>query len=266
MSKRAREDEIVAEMHQHPPLGVNVKWYPAGEEPDSFTPGDFSLHRATTTKGRDGKTTVIGKLIEAGERARYGRSNFARWTHSTLIVSDSGDICEAIACGVEENNIEKYRDSDYMVVHLSASAEQRDLACGFAESRKGRKYDTLDFVALAFQAVFGWTLSIHSDGRFTCAGLVSRATEKYIDGYPRSPEDMMPGDLAWYWDAESGRKPEPALGFFGRALNLLLTVGSLLSGAHGDPAPELGPSATTHSIPRSAQSDELKSPSVPKAA
>ena len=50
--------------------------------------------------------------------------------------------------------------------------------------------------------------------------------EKYIDAYPRSPENMMPGDLAYYWGATSG-EPKPALGFFGRFLNLLLTIGDL---------------------------------------
>lgn len=37
----------------------------------------------------------------------------------------------------------------------------------------------------------------------------------------------MPGDLAYFWDATSG-EPLPALGLFGRLLNLLLTVVGLL--------------------------------------
>ncbi len=60
------------------------------------------------------------------------------------------------------------------------------------------------------------------DSQFICSGLVARATEKYIDAYGRSPENMMPGDLAQYWDAQSG-EPLPKLGFFGHFLDLLVT-------------------------------------------
>lgn len=239
MSKRAREAEILEEMRRRRPSGVEVSHYPPGEAPERFVPGDFSLHRATTTKGRDGATTALGKLIQAGERVRFGNSDFARWTHSTLIVSKSGEICEAIASGVALANIEKYRGSDYMIVHVSASPEQRSLACGFAMTRVPDPYGILNFVGLAFQALFGWTISVHMDGQFICSGLVARATEKYIDAYPRSPENMMPGDLAYFWDASSG-EPLPTLGLVGRLLNLLVTVVDLVRGGRGDRAPDPG--------------------------
>lgn len=239
MSKRLREERIRTQLLARRPAGVTVTHYPAGQAPESFTAGDFTLHRATTTKGRGGATTALGKLIQAGERARFGDSDFARWTHSTLIVSGGGDICEAIESGVALDNIEKYRNSDYIVVHASASPVQRDLACGFAKTRVGDKYGIVNFIGLAFQALFGWSLSIHMDGQFICSGLVARATEKYIDAYPRSPENMMPGDLAYFWDATSG-EPLPALGIIGRLLNLLVTVVDLVRRAKGDPAPDPG--------------------------
>ena len=239
MRKRAREAEVIKEMRQRRPPGVEVSHYPPGEGPTQFVPGDFSLHRATTTKGRGGATTVLGKLIQAGERARFGNSDFARWTHSTLIVSESGEICEAIESGVALANIEKYRGSDYIIVHVSASPGQRSLACGFATTRVPDPYGILNFVGLAFQALFGWTISVHMDGQFICSGLVARATEKYIEAYPRSPENMMPGDLAYFWDASSG-EPLPTLGFVGRLLNLLVTLVDLVRGGRGDPAPDPG--------------------------
>jgi hypothetical protein len=235
MSRRAKEQEIRAKMRERRPSDVAVSHYPPGEAPERFLAGDFSLHRASTNKGRGGATTMLGKLIQAGERARFGNSDFARWTHSTLIVSEGGDIVEAIESGVALDNIEKYRGSDYMVVHVSALPVQRELACGFARSRVGDEYGILNFVGLAFQALFGWKVSIDIDGQYICSGLVARATEKYIDAYPRSPEDMMPGDLAYFWDANSG-EPLPALGLFGRLLNLLLTFAGLLRGGGGDPA------------------------------
>jgi len=262
MSKRAREERIRVAMRGRRPSGTTVSHHPPGEAPESFVPGDFSLHRATTTKGRRGATTTLGKLIQAGERARFGNSDFARWTHSTLIVSATGDICEAIESGVALDNIAKYRGSDYVIVHVDASTTQRELACGFARTRVGDSYGIANFVGLAFQALFGWTLSVHMDGEFICSGLVSRATEKYIDAYPRSPENMMPGDLAYFWRATSG-EPLPALGFVGRLLNLLVTVVDFFRRGKGDPTPDSGSESPRPATASPADTDGAGGPAIP---
>lgn len=110
-------------------------------------------------------------------------------------MSEDGDICEALEKGVTRDNINKYRRTDYLIVHVTASDAQRKLACGFAETQVGDKYGILNFVGLAIQSLFGWDLSVHMDGQFICSGLRACATEKYIEAYPRSPENMMPGDL-----------------------------------------------------------------------
>lgn len=205
---------------------ASIEHCPPGQppDPDALRPGDFTLHRATTTKGKGGATTTLGKLIQAGERTRFGNSDFARWTHSTIVLNEEGDIAEAIEKGVLIRNLEKYRDSDYVVVHVTATDEQRAHAVAFARiiAERHAKYGILNFVGLAVQSLFGWTISVHMDSQFICSGLVSRATEKYIDAYPRSPENMMPGDLAYYWKAQSG-EPLPKLGFFGHFLDLLVT-------------------------------------------
>jgi hypothetical protein len=237
MLRRAREAKGQARMKELRQSGIVVSAYPAGQAPDTFAPGDFSLHRATTNRTRGGETTALGKLIQAGERVRFGNTDFARWTHSTLIVSEQGAIVEAIESGVRERNLSDYLNTDYVVVHATATAEQRSLACGFARTRVGDHYGVVNFLALALQCLFGWTLSFHLGGQFICSGLVARATEKYIDGYPRSPEEMMPGDLAYFWDATSG-EPKPPLGLLGRALNLLVTIVDFLRKGRGDPSPE----------------------------
>ncbi len=255
MRKRQREERIRVLMRDRRPAGVTVSHYPPGLAPDRFVPGDFSLHRATTTHGRLGATTTLGKLIQSGERTRYGDSDFARWTHSALVVSEDGEICEALESGVARDNIEKYRRTDYMVEHPVGLPAQRTLACGFAETRVGDRYGILNFVGLAIQALFGWNLSLQMDGEFICSGLVARATEKYIVAYPRSPEDMMPADLAYFWGAESG-EPLPALGFFGRLLNLLPTIVDLFRRHKGDPAPGPGdPPPPSPSEPAAPASD-----------
>jgi hypothetical protein len=217
--------------------GIAIAHYPPGEAPDTLVPGDFTLHRATTNRTRGGETTALGKLIQAGERVRFGNADAARWTHSTLIVSESGDIVEAVEAGVSERNLSDYLHTDYVVVSVRATPEQRSLACGFARGRVGDHYGIVNFIALACQCLFGWTLSVHLGGQYICSGLVARATEKYIEGYPRSPEEMMPGDLAYFWD-ENSEEPLPPLGFLGRMLDLLVTVVDFLRKGRGDPSPE----------------------------
>jgi hypothetical protein len=216
---------------------ATIEHCPPGESPDSLKPGDFTLHRATATKGKGGATTTLGKLIQAGERTRFGNSDFARWTHSTIVLTEDGDIAEAIEKGVKRDNLKKYEGSDYIVAHVTANDEQRDLAVGFALIQVDRhsKYGILNFVGLAVQSLFGWTISVHMDSQFICSGLVARATEKYIDAYPRSPENMMPGDLAYYWKAQSG-EPLPKLGFFGHLLDLLVTFFGLFRNRKPEPA------------------------------
>ena len=236
-TRRKREEQGQAAIKAARRPNVEISHYPPGATPDVLVPGDFSLHRASTNKTRGGETTALGKFIQAGERVRFGNTDFARRTHSTLIVSEDGDIVEAIESGVSKRNIAKYKDTDYMIVHVTSTPEQRALACGFALSRVGDSYGIVNFIGLALQSLFGLTLSVHLGGQYICSGLVARATEKCIDGYPRTPEDMMPGDLAYFWGANSG-DPLPPLGIVGRALNLLVTVVDFFRKGSGDPAPE----------------------------
>ena len=67
MSKRTREERIRARMRTLRPGQVTFSHCPAGQAPERFVAGDFTLHRATATRGRGGATTALGKLIQAGE-------------------------------------------------------------------------------------------------------------------------------------------------------------------------------------------------------
>ena len=80
------------------PGEVTVSHYPAGQAPQRFVPGDFSSHRATAAKGRDGATTALGKLIQAGERARFGEQRL-RVLDPLYAHRSTGDIREAIESG-----------------------------------------------------------------------------------------------------------------------------------------------------------------------
>lgn len=192
----------------------------------SYTPGDILLVDDYT-----GGSDLLGNLIRAGERARYGQSDYARWTHSALIVSEAGDLVEALADGIDHTHIRKYAGVDTLVVSppIPADDPRRAYAVRFALAQVGTSYDRMDFVSLAMSLLTRLDWSLHSDKRFICSGLCSRATESYTaSGYPYPTEAMLPADLADYWGALSG-EPLPPLSFFGRVLDLVKSVGWALS-------------------------------------
>lgn len=201
-----------------------------------YVPGDILLVRDYT-----GGSDLLGNLILAGNRARYGNSDFSRWTHSALIVSTDGDLCEALAEGVRRTNITKYAKSEQIIITPSASPDKRAYAVAFALARAGDQYDILDFLTLVGTLLTGLDISLHSDQRFICSGLVARATECYTtSGYNYPAEQMMTGDLASHWNANTGT-PLPPLSFIGRTLDKFrAVVWTLTPWKHGM-RPQKGP-------------------------
>ena len=182
-------------------------------------PGDILLVRDYS-----GDSDLLGNLIMAGERARYGDSDYARWTHSALIVAEDGHVAEALSEGVRlTDGAKKYVKTETLIVSpaVPPGDPRRAYAVRFALAQVGTKYDKLDFAALAGSLLFGVDLSLHSDSRFICSGLCARATESYTEsGYQYPSEAMMPADLGDYWHALSGQ-PLPPLSFVGRLLDKL---------------------------------------------
>lgn len=182
-------------------------------------PGDILLIRDYS-----GGSDLIGNLILAGERARYGNSDYARWTHSALIVSADGEIAEALQSGIARSNIKKYAKSQTLIISPNVSDDMRAFAVRFALAHVGDKYDVLDFAALALTLLTGLDWSLHTDTRFICSGLVARATECYTEsGYPYPSEQMMPADLGIYYHAITGT-PLPPLSFLGRLLDKIKAI------------------------------------------
>lgn len=178
------------------------------------TAGDILLVRDYKPSG-----DLLGELIMAGERARFGDSDYSRWTHSALIVNSSGDLIEALADGIKRTNLSKYQGVEVLVVSPPVNAAMRAYACAFAQAQVGTEYDVLDFVFLALSLLTGAKLSLHSDRAFICSGLVSRATECYTaHGYDYPTEQIMPADIGQVFGALSG-EPLPPLSFVGRLLD-----------------------------------------------
>lgn len=196
-------------------------FHPAGEMPAVYTPGDIFVVR-------DWVEDKIGALIQARERAVYGKTAWANLTHSGCIVSASGQIVEANRPGIERKSIEKYRQADLYVIHVNASLEQRALCVKRWEAQVGTRYDILDFVGLGLQTLLGWNVSIHSFKRFICSGLCCYGALAYVVDFAIPAEAMTPADIAHHFGLAMGEPPSRP-SFFSRFLDRLVTVAKVLT-------------------------------------
>lgn len=168
----------------------------------TYVPGDILLVNDYTGQG-----DLLGNLIRAGEKARYGKdapADTVYWTHSALIVSTEGDLIEAMAQGVAWGHVSEYAAVPTKIIHIPATPRERDLITQGAKQDVGLEYNRVDFASLATQLLFGVDWGVNDGRADICSELVSRYTEKVIPRYPYKPGDMMPLDIDAYYGAPVG--------------------------------------------------------------
>lgn len=175
-----------------------------------------------------GPTDWLGSLIRDGERARGDSDDV--WTHSALIVSEDGDIVEALAQGVRRTHISKYAHVQTEILPLGVPADdpRRAFAIRYALAQQGDGYGYVDFISLAFSVLFSNRWSTHRDGHPICSEICARGTESVTDhGYHYAPERVMPGDLE---RTLKNLPPLPPLSFLGRLRVLFSTTAKAVLG------------------------------------
>jgi hypothetical protein len=183
--------------------GTTFKRYGPGEEVQTidFNPGDFIL-----THGN----TKISKLIRLGQKIRFrgAEEKYSWWNHAALIVSEKGDLIEALGAGVRETNISKYKPTEYHLVQLGtiATGNDREEVVKFAKSSVGLPYGRLTIISIALSLLTGCKLTFGFDEQSICSGLVARALERTSIIFSRTPSHILPADLAKYFGIEA---PEP---------------------------------------------------------
>lgn len=179
---------------------ASVKHFPPGMEAqlNDFKAGDFIL-----THGN----TFFSYLIRFGQYlAFWGKdSKYAWWNHSALIVSEDGNLIEALgAGGVKAAHISKYAPTDYHIVRLGELASDTDRVqiCRFAQQTLNLKYGFVTLISIAIGLLTGCRFKFGFDGQYICSGLVARALERSSVIFDRSPSHITPADLAKYFQAE----------------------------------------------------------------
>ena len=174
-------------------------------------PGDFFL-----THGDE----WTSKLIRFGQGLRFRgeRAKYTYWNHTAIVVDGDGAIVEALGTtGVTERSIHDYDPTQYTVVRIEASDEDRREAGAFARACVGAGYGNLTIISIAISLITGGTFAFAIDGQLICSGLVARALERTTAIFKHDPARIMPAELAEFFNVEppapgtpKGMPPGPA--------------------------------------------------------
>ncbi len=182
--------------------GVTIESCPPGTDARAFQSGDLIL-----THGK----AWTSRLIRIGQRLRFtGESRrYTFWNHTALIVNEQGDLIEALGAGVQRRNISVYHPTEYQVVRIEASAEDRRQMVAFAETCVDLKYGYAVIASIAASLLTGTKLSFGFEGQYICSGLVARCLERTDYLMPvrerlpqivaRSSSHTMPAHLAEFF-------------------------------------------------------------------
>ncbi|HYU81450.1 MAG TPA: hypothetical protein VFA31_01800, partial [Candidatus Polarisedimenticolia bacterium] len=157
---------------------------PGQADPDPL-PGDFIL-----THGGE----FFSRVIQFGQGLRFSGKDrpYTYWNHSALIVSADGALIEALGPGIRRNTLADYRGTQYTVVHIEASDEDRKEMVAFAEHWVGGRYDWATIVSITLSLLTGAKLSFGFAGQLICSGLVARALERTTAIFDEEPSHVMP--------------------------------------------------------------------------
>jgi hypothetical protein len=163
--------------------------------PGAPRPGDFIL-----THGNE----WTSKLIRFGQSLRYrgALAKYTYWNHTALIVDTKGAIVEALGTGVALRSIHDYEPTQYTVVRIDATEEDRLQAATFARSCVGSEYGWVSIVSIAISLLTGGGFAFAIDGQLICSGLVARSLERTTAIFKHDPARIMPAELAEIYAVE----------------------------------------------------------------
>jgi len=192
-----------------PPLRGNVEQVKPGDCASGYkhTPGGLEVTEEAPRPGdfiltHGGEWT--SRLIRFGQSLRFRgpKAKYTYWNHTALIVDREGAIVEALGTGVTLRSIHDYEPTQYTVVRIDASDEDRSQAATFARSCVGAQYGWLTIVSIAFSLVTGGGLAFAIDGQLICSGLVARSLERTTAIFKHDPARIMPAELAEIYDVD----------------------------------------------------------------
>jgi hypothetical protein len=175
---------------------ANYTVYGPGEEPSSVNPGDFFLLH---------NTTFFSKLIIFGQWLRYHGENrkYYRWSHSGLFIDNQGTIIEAIGAKVIIDNISKYKELNYYIVHTKLNTLNKVQSVKASKSFLKDKYGWVSDISIGFHFLTGIKLQFTLKNTINCSGLVAMALWAGGIIFNGTPQLFAPADLAAAFKVEA---------------------------------------------------------------
>jgi hypothetical protein len=172
-------------------MPTTVEFYPENQEAEAMREGDFLL-----THG----DYLVSRLIRFGQRLRH-EERYARWNHAVLVLSEDGQIAEALSQGVVENHISKYEGKGYYLVRLQGVSDaDRNQMMAFARSVLGSpdrtEYGWLTIASIILTLLTSSRFVFGMVGTAICSGFVAEALVRTGIIFDKPPSHMMPADLA----------------------------------------------------------------------
>lgn len=188
---------------------ASVQHVASGDTATDYEPGDFIL-----THGN----AWTSKMIRFGQSLRIHGADrkFTWWNHAALIVSDGGDLVEALGAGVLRTHLSKYQPVEYQVVRTGASPSDRSEVVAFGEWAAGdesgadrQRYGYITIISIAWTLLTGAKFTFGIEGQVICSGLVARSQERTHAIFNRTPSHIMPADLAKYYQVDPPASSDP---------------------------------------------------------
>lgn len=154
-------------------------------------PGDFVLVE---------RRGLVSAVIRLGQRLRKAQRPWARFSHAAMIVSERGDLVEALTRGVVRSRIEDYAAIPHTLVAAGLDEHDQAQAVAFAESCVGQSYGWLVILGIALRFLTpGRGLWFGEDGTSICSGLVAQALCRGWANFPANPASMSPAELGAFY-------------------------------------------------------------------
>lgn len=171
-------------------------FYPPGQEAPAWQAGDFLL---TTNDG------FLARAIRFGERRRFP-PQWCWCNHAALVVDSDGGLIEALAHGLTQSDVYKYKPRDYAVVRPGLTDAEREKVVAWAKARfdEHRSYGWITIASEALICLTGTRLTFGVSGDMICSGFVAAALAEGGLDLGDSPEWMMPAGLAAHFRTLKG--------------------------------------------------------------
>lgn len=178
------------------------RYHAPGEDLPLIEPGDVVLTHA------DG---FIHGLIRFGQRLIFkgDRRKFAYWNHAAIVHKvdrstkpSTAYIAEALGQGVILSDLNKYKDTEFVLIELNPTYIDRLETQNFVQDvlDKREKYNYLEILSIALTLLIPLPIQFGSPGTAICSGLVANALTRAGVIWPCAPDYAYPATIAQYYN------------------------------------------------------------------